>query len=142
VAVWTGTEMIVWGGGALPNPDLLDHTAADGAAYDPAADTWRAIRSAPGPLAGAAVGWTGKEMLVWGGHDSNGYTNTGYRYDVAADSWQTLTTVDAPSPRAGAGAVWTGTGFLVWGGVAGDFPPDFPSKGAIWFPDADAGDGG
>ncbi len=32
---WTGTEMIVWGGGDA-NTDL-----ADGAAYDPATNSWR-----------------------------------------------------------------------------------------------------
>jgi len=68
--VWTGREAIVWGG--VPSPALAgdggDLAAADGAALDPATDTWRRI--APGPLAGrygqVAV-WTGKEMIVWGG---------------------------------------------------------------------------
>lgn len=68
-AVWTGHEMIVWGGtdrlvagGAFGG--LLD----DGAVYDPVSDHWTTI--ADGPLAGrfaqSAV-WTGSSMVVFGG---------------------------------------------------------------------------
>jgi hypothetical protein len=62
-AVWTGSELLIWGGGPPGS-----RPEADGAAYDPAADRWR--RLPPAPLAGrlrhAAV-WTGSEMLLWGG---------------------------------------------------------------------------
>ena len=60
--VWTGDELVIWGGGPFGRRPL-----ADGAA-DPAADRWRWLP--PAPLAGrsghAAV-WTGTELLVWGG---------------------------------------------------------------------------
>ena len=59
--VWTGEEMIAWGGGG-------HRGRADGIAYDPASNGWRRIPKAP--LAGrdrhTAV-WTGSAMLVWGG---------------------------------------------------------------------------
>jgi N-acetylneuraminic acid mutarotase len=139
VAVWTGKEMIVWGGGLLPNPDLLSAAVADGAAYDPAADTWRPIRSAPEALVGAAAAWTGTEMLVWGGGSSTGYANRGYRYNPATDSWRAITTVGAPSARTPTGAVWTGTSFVVWGGIVSSSPPQSLSDGAVWFPDSPDG---
>ena len=60
-AVWTGKEMIVWGG-------YSNTTHGDGAAYDPAIRTWTKI--AAGPLTAqdlpVAV-WTGKDMLIFGG---------------------------------------------------------------------------
>src|SRR5438874_1217413 len=43
---WTGKELVVWGGGfCKANPCQFDNVEplADGAAYDPAADTWRKI---------------------------------------------------------------------------------------------------
>jgi N-acetylneuraminic acid mutarotase len=62
--VWTGSEMVVWGG--------VDDQAAksfdDGAAYDPTSDTWRPLPEAQ--LAGRcshAAAWTGRELLIWGG---------------------------------------------------------------------------
>ena len=58
-AVWTGTEMIVWGGYPI---------TGTGGRYDPAADSWAAVSTAlapPGSYQHAAV-WTGTEMIVWG----------------------------------------------------------------------------
>ena len=71
-AVWTGTEMIVWGGEVSDN---------SGAAYNPAHDTWRTISivGAPSGRTGHTAVWTGSEMIVWGGDDT-ALTNTGGRY--------------------------------------------------------------
>ena len=66
-AVWTGSEMIVWGGQASP-----DRLARDGARYNPAADEWKPMPELEGPAArhfqrdDGAV-WTGKGMLIFGG---------------------------------------------------------------------------
>jgi len=118
-SVWTGKEMVVWGGGSCKaNPCQFDNVEplADGGAYDPVADTWRSI--AQGPLAartGTAFDWSGKELLVWGG--GIGTTQVfadGAAYDPAADSWRPL----PPSPLTArrAKGVWTGRELLVWGG--------------------------
>src|SRR5262249_55419665 len=61
--VWTGSEMIVWGGG---------DSSADvntGGRYDPGTDSWTAtsITNAPHARAGHTALWTGSEMIVWGG---------------------------------------------------------------------------
>src|SRR4051812_31071749 len=68
-SVWTGTEVIFWGGmtpavgGSTSRP-----VRGDGAAYDPATGTWRLLPAAPiGPRSNAASVWTGTEMIVWGG---------------------------------------------------------------------------
>lgn len=65
-AVWTGTEMLVWGGiGAGDAPAKL----GDGARYQPSTDTWTSISGnwAPAPRSGHAALWTGTEMIVAGG---------------------------------------------------------------------------
>src|SRR6266542_3527041 len=61
-AVWTGSEMIVWGGLA-PNP------ANTGGRYNPTTDSWTTTSTANAPLARVyhKVVWTGSEMIVWGG---------------------------------------------------------------------------
>src|SRR6202030_377319 len=68
-AVWTGSEMIVWGGSDFTPGGFLD----SGARYRPATDRW--LPAAP---AGASSGrnshvavWTGSEMIVWGGFNSS-----------------------------------------------------------------------
>jgi N-acetylneuraminic acid mutarotase len=115
--VWTGTEMIVWGGnngfGAMKT----------GNRYNPATDTWTLIRSdaaAPTPESGQTAVWTGTEMIVWGGTQRTPPFNAGGRYNPSTDTWiATRADVTAPTPRAGATAVWTGTHMIVWGGTLG-----------------------
>ena len=105
-AIWTGTEMIVWG-------------KLGGGQYDPAADEWQPISSLNSPSArtGHTAVWTGSEMIVWGGKDDAGtILNEGGRYDPATDSWTSLSASGAPSARTGHTAVWTGSEMIVWGG--------------------------
>ncbi|MDB6111020.1 MAG: Kelch repeat-containing protein, partial [Pedosphaera sp.] len=107
-AVWTGSEMIIWGGnnGSLRN---------DGARYNPAADSWTVLSQAGSPSARAdhTAVWTGTEMIIWGGDLTQ---NTGARYKPSTDSWQPVSTINAPSAREYHGAVWTGSQMVVWGG--------------------------
>jgi hypothetical protein len=119
-AVWTGSEMIVWGG--MVTAQYLTEAQADdpeirlprtGGRYDPARDTWR-----PTSVDGAPTGrcehhaiWTGREMIIFGG-----YSNAGGRYDPTTDTWTALpVTGHAPlyDPQS---VVWTGDTLLVWGG--------------------------
>jgi N-acetylneuraminic acid mutarotase len=113
-AVWTGSEMIVWGGSDDMN---ALHT---GGRYSPATDSWMptGLISVPlGRVHNTAV-WTGREMIVWGGVDETfSDCNTGGRYNPAVDSWTATTTNNAPSPRDSHTAVWTGTEMIVWGGA-------------------------
>ena len=67
-AVWTGDEMVVWGGVAEPNTACFDCYAGDAGAYDPVSGTWRRINQGPlpGRVEHSAV-WTGDRMIVFGG---------------------------------------------------------------------------
>ena len=109
-AVWTGTEMIVWGGNLSPN------RSNTGGRYDPATDTWAAtsLDGAPSARSSHTAVWTGTEMIVWGGGFP--FTITGGRYDPATDTWMATSVVGAPSARSSYTAVWTGTEMIVWGG--------------------------
>jgi N-acetylneuraminic acid mutarotase len=114
VAVWTGSEMIVWGGW---DPNGANLTS--GGRYNPANDTWAPTTQANTPqgrLRARAV-WTGQEMIVWGGTTSNvGAQDTGGRYNPQTDTWTATSTVNAPAPRFNHTAVWTGSEMIVWGG--------------------------
>ncbi|MDB6121639.1 MAG: hypothetical protein JWQ71_632 [Pedosphaera sp.] len=112
-AVWTGTEMIVWGGSNGDNAFLNT-----GARYNPANNTWTAISTTGAPSARyyqAAV-WTGTEMIIWGGYNASGYLNTGARYNPSNNTWTALPTANAPGARFGQSWVWTGTDMIIWGG--------------------------
>ncbi len=77
-AVWTGNEMIVWGGLSLGFPGTLD----TGGRYDPGANSWTATSTANAPPARrfhTAV-WIGNQMIVWGGADNLQAFNTGGKY--------------------------------------------------------------
>jgi N-acetylneuraminic acid mutarotase len=64
--VWTGKEVIVWGG--------WNQTTAlnTGARYDVANDSWTAVTTvgAPGARYLQSAVWTGTEMLIWAGYDA------------------------------------------------------------------------
>jgi len=108
-AVWTGTEMIVWGGF---NP--TDRALNTGGRYNPSTDSWTATSTTNAPTGRyvhTAI-WTGSEMIVWGG----GGLNTGGRYNPAANSWRSTSTSNAPVGRSAHTAVWTGSEMIVWGG--------------------------
>lgn len=130
VAVWTGREMIVWGG-------FRQRGLTSGGRYDPALDRWTPIATPPdGPVStpNSVAVWAGKEMIVWGGNRisprNTGWryspgtdsrfirTNTGARYDLAVDAWSpTSAGAAVPAARGGHSAVWTGTEVIVWGGA-------------------------
>lgn len=127
-AVWTGTQMIVWGGlGCGRDPSGEPALCGSGAAYDPVADRWTALapEGAPSPRVGHTAVWTGQEMIVWGGaavrcaDGSSGACGDGASYDPATDRWTPLTTTGRPAARSGHVAVWTGEAMFLWGGAGG-----------------------
>ena len=111
-AVWTGAEMIVWGGRGTTG--FFD----TGLRYDPATDSWSKISSvgAPSGRFGHAAVWTGEVMVVWGARSLGPPTNTGGQYDPATDSWSPTSLIDAPAGRIGPTGVWTGDVVIFWGG--------------------------
>ena len=113
-AIWTGSEMIVWGG-------LAGGYSNSGGRYNPATDSWSptATINAPAGREGHTAVWTGSEMIVWGGTgDGGNVLNTGGRYNPVTDSWTPTSTTNAPAARYSHVAVWTGGEMIVWGGWA------------------------
>jgi N-acetylneuraminic acid mutarotase len=112
-AVWTGSEMIVWGGSQNTIPNI------PGGRYNPTTDTWAptSTTNAPDPRAHHTAVWTGAEMIVWGGYDCCRRLNSGGRYDPNTDAWTATTTINAPEARWGHNAEWTGSEMIVWGGT-------------------------
>ena len=112
-AIWTGTEMIVWGGN---NGSVA---LSDGGRYNPVTKAWTAITRTGAPISryNHTAVWTGSEMIIWGGEGNSSYFNDGGRYNPASDSWTTVSSNAAPSVRMSHTAVWTGNEMIVWGGV-------------------------
>jgi len=128
-AVWSGSEMLVWGGNSSFN-GIISNV---GGRYNPAAKTWTPMSTvnAPSPRMNHTSIWTGTEMIVWGGFDG-AYLNTGARYNPATNTWNTISTSGAPTGRRYHTAVWTGTHMIIWGGnTSGD---ERDANGAIYNP--------
>lgn len=129
-AVWTGTEMIVWGGWPTDAAD------AGGAAYDPSTGTWRSLPAAPIDQAyGHEAVWTGSEVIIWGGNTTRGFTNQGAVYNPATDTWRTI--AESPlAPRQAHSAVWTGSEMIIVGGYGPT--PEALTTVAAYNPDEDS----
>jgi hypothetical protein len=88
VAVWTGSEMIVWGG------ENSTGVLRDGAALSPSTDKWRVIADAPFTLREPLAVWTGVEVLVVGTEFTPNATprqrERAAAYDPATDRWRVL----------------------------------------------------
>lgn len=130
--VWTGREVIVWGGQG-EGPGFL----GDGARYDPARDRWSPMSSvgAPSPRETPAAAWTGEELVVWGGSAGGAPLADGARYDPASDTWRPMSVAGAPAARTRAAAAFTGAEVVVWGGFDGTA---LLATGARYDPVADA----
>ena len=114
-SVWTGEEMIVWGGQDGP------YDTNTGGRYRPSTDSWRptSIVNAPEPREKHSAVWTGSRMVVWGGSLNTiptFYYRTGGLYDPVSDTWTPTSITNAPEPRDGQSAVWTGEVMIIWGG--------------------------
>lgn len=143
-AVWTGSEMVVWGGRA---DDQYWDVLNDGAAYDPVADEWHMLP--PSPLEGRSLHtavWTDQGMLIWGGSEQTGGDtfrefNTGAVFDPFTDNWSKI----PPSALAGSArvlpSVWTSSELVYWGHQGDDlaktggevfrFPTETTQPGAV-----------
>lgn len=109
-SVWTGRQVLLWGG------EVDNGAFADGASYDPAANSWQPIPRAPiAGRSGAAAVWTGTRLFVWGGGAGSITYQDGALYDPATRTWRHL----PPAPlaaRSGAQALWNGRQVVVLGG--------------------------
>ena len=150
-AVWTGEELIVWGGTrsalTLASDPRATELLADGGRYNPKTRRWTPLPTVNAPTARAnhqAV-WTGSEMILWGGQGLRttavpltvNFLNTGARYNPATDSWTGIDTNAAPDPRTEFTLVWSGEEALIFGGRGskdGKFPAQVLNSGARYNP--------
>jgi Glycosyl hydrolase family 99 len=121
-AVWTGSEMIVWGG--------ITFTGTGGR-YNPGTNSWTAtsITNAPSARGAHTAVWTGSEMIVWGGvfYDANTGNlqglNTGGRYYAQAGA-------PTPTPTGVLHAAFYYPWFpQAWGNLSDPFTNYHPSLG-------------
>jgi len=139
-AVWTGKEMVVFGGirgkpaGTMGLVELF-YTLSDGARYNPETDTWKPMAKAPlksmlplvpiNPLhlkGGILCAvWTGREMIVVeSGRVEKGKRKVemvwdGARYNLDTDSWKPMA-LPPLKPRNNLVSLWSGTEMIIWGG--------------------------
>lgn len=114
-AEWVNGKMVVWGGEG--NSGLV----AQGAIYDSVANTWTNMSTAPiSSRVEHSMISDGTNVWIWGGFDSDtagdAQLDDGAIYNIAGNSWTTITNSGAPGPRAGHTAVWTGTEMIIYGG--------------------------
>lgn len=109
-AAWTGDEMLIWGGSDRSLASFFD----DGAAYDPATDTWHRLPPAPiTPRAPLSV-WTGEEFLLWGSKAGTiDDPAAGAAYNPLEHRWRRI--ADAPLKLTRASAAWTGEEMIAFG---------------------------
>ncbi|MDQ1506618.1 MAG: hypothetical protein QOD57_4345 [Actinomycetota bacterium] len=134
-AVWTGREMVIWGGESALGADPL----ADGAAFDPASRTWRKLPAAPiAPRFLATMVWTGREVIVFGGTSGEGdLLVDGAAWDPASNAWRRLPASPA-GPRDGAVVAWAGDRLVVWGGATVEpAASEMRADGAAYVPGTD-----
>lgn len=137
-AIWTGEEMIIWGGSTRSDENPLETSPLpDGAAYAPESNTWRPVSGAP--LEGGSwysLVWTGTVMIVWGTGAASKVAE-GAIYEPGADRWRSI----SPGPlaaRSGHLAVWVGDRMFVWGGALAPYDRErYDGLGALYDPKAD-----
>ena len=120
-AVWTGTELVIWGGYDDVGINHF-HVATSGAAYNPQTRTWRLLPNSP--LKGAhdaGIAWTGTEVVIVDGQPAL-MTNTvrsvrqAASWNPSTDRWRTLPRQPAGTPAAFNVTVahWAGDRLLVF----------------------------
>ena len=120
IAIWTGTEMIIWGGRRSGGTSLNT-----GGVYNPTSDTWRPMNTNNAPFVwqGYSTVWTGTELIIWGGlvleSPSSRRINTGAIYSPESNVWTPVSESNAPSARESHVGAWTGTEMIIWGGSDG-----------------------
>lgn len=131
-AIWTGSQMIVWGG---VNGATYYNT---GGVYDPIANSWTATSttSAPSGRENHTAVWSGSKMIVWGGSAPSTFLDTGGLYDPVTNSWTATQTVSSPVARQYHTAVWSGTKMIIWGGI--DYNNVLLNDGGLYDPVANS----
>lgn len=94
--VWTGTEVLVFGGYGMAS-----ELSKGMAAYDPMLGTWRTL-AAPAEFRSEQVVWTGDRLLVLN------FDGALHSYDPLEDEWHRLQSSPIVGENRAMGMVWTG----------------------------------
>jgi hypothetical protein len=98
---WTGKMILVWGGNNHAG-DVVEEREKGAAnvpwntvmAFNPTTKKWQAMPNdtAPKARSDCVTIWTGKEMIVWGGHTpfESGFYSDGYAYNPRLNRWRKL----------------------------------------------------
>jgi hypothetical protein len=130
--VWTGRQLLVWGGYDEEN----EVDVAEGFAFDPEPKAWTSLPPAPVARTGASAVWTGREAIFWGGWDRDGDRADGVAFNPENETWRTIASAPIRA-RHLAVVVWTGAEMIVWGGGDGD-DPSTNRSGAAYDPVTDS----
>ena len=117
-AVWTGTEMLVWG--------------CKVTAYDPATGKWRLLPDAP--TRHGIVAWTGRELIGWGGGCCGDVSDDGSAYNPVTNTWRKIPAAPVSGQQSPVGA-WTGRELVVFNGWS---PEGTRVAGAAYNPRTDS----
>ena len=110
--MWTGSEMIVWGG--YERQRAFEH----GGRYNPAANTWTALTTTGAPAARSPHGGVdGQRDDRLGRIRRQRYLNDGGRYNPTANSLDGGHHHRRTRRALHHTAVWTGSEMIVWGGL-------------------------
>jgi N-acetylneuraminic acid mutarotase len=141
-AVWDGREVLLVGGAGAPRGAKPPVLARVGFAYNPATNRWRQLPSMGSGRTEAAMVWTGRRLLVWGGSQTADASvpvtpNRGLAYDPAANRWSPLPGTPLFG-RVDPTAIWTGRSMIIWGGQKPNSPlgtgTRFFTDGAVFTP--------
>lgn len=135
-AIWTGTEMIIFGGYGFNGTDFS--YLGDGFEFNPGVGSWVNVKDGQPPARwyhGAA--WTTTEMIIWGGEDIGGLSQAGSSYKPKL-AWTAVTQEKAPEPRVNHSQIWIAPRLIVWGGQKNlpstAQPPNPLDTGALYDP--------
>ena len=134
--VWTGTELIVWGG--CGRYAVGCRGSRKGYSYSPETGEWRDLPDAPVGAAGPSGVWTGSEILfIDVGHDCELVRPRGTAYSPESNTWRVLPRVPLRAgERCEPVMAWTGEELVLLSGLAYDRLAPDPSS-AAYDPDSD-----
>jgi hypothetical protein len=137
-SAWSGDEFLIWGGATGDCCVASEMHFDDGAAYDPAARTWRRLPEAPIAARAPLSVWTGHELIVWGSTDRTLRYRDGAAYDPSTNTWRRI--ADGPIELTDAVAVWSGDEMFVFGAAlhGGNHPETETAIGAAYDPSTDS----
>lgn len=102
--VWTGTEVIVWGGQML---GWVIHEPVAGGLYNPQFDAWRLMSPGDRAPGGDSIAvWSGEEMFVWSPPQPARNDPPFAAYNPQTDIWRPILAPDAPEDGLSGAVRW------------------------------------